>query len=117
MLIIQTLFWIFRLGWGVGRVFGIVSGQVVLFCFLLAAVLLAFFGSLLFTSCVLLALFVLYNICFLLIKKKKGATTVTHIFPRQKFGLFPLQPLRGPSNSYISLIYGARFQMGGSRRG
>ena len=54
------------------RVFGIVSGQVVLFCFLLAVVLLAFFGPLLFTSCVLLALFVLYNICFLLIKKKKN---------------------------------------------
>ena len=54
MLIIRTLFWIVLLGWGVGRVFGIVSGQVVRFCFLLAAVLLAFFGPLLFMSCVLL---------------------------------------------------------------
>ena len=33
--------------------------------------MLAFFGPLLFMSCVLLALLVLYNICFLLIKKKK----------------------------------------------
>ena len=72
VLIIHTMFWIFCLGWGGGRVFGIVFGQVVLLCFPLAAVLLAFFGPLLFTSCVLMRIsspFVLYNICFLLIKK------------------------------------------------
>ena len=59
VLIIHILFWISSHGWGVGRVFGLV--------FLFVFVLFPFVHD----PCTLGFFFFLYNICFLLIKKKK----------------------------------------------